>query len=137
MEQFISHLLQFPRRVLLFYWLCFIFPFPFDLVGLPAQLIEPKSQPEWMKAYAEYYGKAYSWIYQTKNEVCEWVGPKVFDKPVVIQMTGSGDTMRNYVGCFCAAVIAVVLAIHWSILLLVLRYFNIHWNGDRWLSGGR
>lgn len=135
MNQFILYLTRFPWRVLLFYWLCFIFPFPFDLVGLPVQLIEPNSQPAWMKPYAEYYGKAYSWIFQTKNEVCQWIGPKVFDKPVVIQMTGSGDTMRNYVGCFCAVVLAVGLALCWSILIAFTRWFNLRWNGDRWLHG--
>ncbi len=28
-------------RFVLFYWICFAFPFPLDLVGLPFQLVEP------------------------------------------------------------------------------------------------
>ena len=133
MDLFTSFLARFPARVMLFYWVCFMFPFPFDLIGLPFQLIEPKEQPAWMKTPAEYFGKASMWVYTTKNEVCQWAGPQFFGEKVTIQMTGSGDTMRAYIGCFCAAGIATGLALVWSFLMLVLRNRAISWNGDAWL----
>lgn len=130
----LTHFLtRYPLRFVLFYWLCFIFPFPFDLVGLPFQLIQPKDQPAWMKTPSEYYGKAYTWMYKTKNEACQWAGEKVFDKKVIIQMTGSGDTMRSYVGCFCAAVIAAGLALLWSFIIIIFKAADLKWNGDAWL----
>lgn len=122
-------------RFICFYWVCFVFPFPFDLVGLPFQLIEPEKQPAWMKPVTEYYGQAYSWIYTTKNDLCKKVAPYISDQPVIIQPTGSGDTMRNYVGCFCAAVIAAGLAIAWSIIMIILHLAGVPWKGDAWLHG--
>jgi hypothetical protein len=52
----------------LFYWICFTFPFPLDLVGLPFQLVKPDYQPAWMKAAGEEYGKVYSWITSQKRD---------------------------------------------------------------------
>jgi len=133
MHAVIDAIRLYPLRLLCFYWICFVFPFPLDLVGLPFQLVEPKNQPAWMSYVAEQYGKAFSKLYSTKNEACEWVGANVFDVKVVIQFTGSGDTMRNYVGCFCTGVIAAAAALAWSIMVLFLRLFNVRWQLDTWL----
>ena len=133
MHAVIDAIRLYPLRVICFYWICFVFPFPFDLVGLPFQLVEPKNQPAWMKPAGEYYGEAYFWLYNRKNDACKWVGTKVFNVEVVIQPTGSGDTMRSYIGCFCAAVIAVTTALAWSIMVLFLRLFNVRWQLDTWL----
>lgn len=122
-----------PLRLACFYWICFVFPFPLDLVGLPFQMVPAKNQPEWMKTTGEYYGKAYSWLYTTKNDACKWAGSQVFDVKVIIQFTGSGDTMRNYVGCFCAGVIAAGLTLAWTIFVLLLRFFEVRWPIDTWL----
>lgn len=135
MPTLLQHLLRFPVRILLFYWVCFVFPFPFDLLGMPFQVIDPEKQPNWMKTPAEYYGKGYAWVYQKKNEACDWVGKEVFNVKVIIQPTGSGDTMRNYIGCFCAAVIATGLALVWTVLLLFLAMWKVSWKGDAWLHG--
>ncbi|MFT3879842.1 MAG: hypothetical protein QM703_09300 [Gemmatales bacterium] len=122
-----------PVRLVCFYWICFVFPFPLDLVGLPFQLVQPKNQPEWMKTVSEYYGKAYSRLYTTRNDACKWVGTNVFDVKVIIQPTGSGDTMRNYVGCFCASVIAAALTLAWTVIVLCFQWFQVRWPLDRWL----
>jgi len=70
-------------RLLLFYWICFTFPFPLDLVGLPFQLVEPHDQPVWMKAAHEKYGEAYSWITRAKNDACTWVGDRMLHVEVI------------------------------------------------------
>ncbi len=133
MHAVIDAIRLYPLRLLCFYWFCFVFPFPLDLVGLPFQLVEPKNQPAWMNYAAEQYGKAFSKLYSTKNEACEWVGTTVFDVKVVVQLTGSGDTMRNYVGCFCAAIIAATAALAWTVIILNLRLLHVRWPVDRWL----
>src|SRR5262249_46858216 len=104
------------------------------LVGMPFQLTEPKDQPDWMKVPAEYIFKAETWLRTTKNDVCKWVGPRLSTEfPVIIQGTGSGDTMRNYVGCFCAGVLAVGLALLWTVFVVILQVVNSPWKADVWL----
>lgn len=125
---------RFLLRFLLFYWICFIFPFPFDLIGLPLQqLFDEKDQPAWMKPAAEAYGNAYFWLYRTENEVCQWVGKRVFDVDVVVQPTGSGDTLRAYVGCFCAGCLALGLALVWSALVFIVHRWKPGWKADAFL----
>jgi hypothetical protein len=104
-------------RFLCFYWICFTFPFPLDLIGIVFGFMEPADQPAWMKAAGEVFNQAYAWIYQQKNDACQWVGTHVLDVEVIIQPTGSGDTMRAYVGCFCALAIAASLALLWTLIL--------------------
>ncbi len=122
-------------RFLLFYWICFIFPFPLDLVGLPFQLVEAEHQPAWMKNAGEYYGKGYSWVYGEKNDVCKWVGDRILHVEVVVQPTGSGDTMRAYVGCFCAGVIAAAAALLWTLNVALVRRWKPKWRADAFLDG--
>jgi hypothetical protein len=128
-------LTRFLQRVLLFYWICFTFPFPLDLIGLPLSIIDPEGQPpwfqpvsesykrnfDWVKSTNEYFRKGITWIDDTEAEVCKWVGTQVLHVEVVIQPTGSGDTMRFYVGCLCAGVIALGLALVWSGMVWVVR----------------
>ncbi|CAN5401430.1 hypothetical protein BH10PLA2_BH10PLA2_04660 [soil metagenome] len=135
---------RFLLRILLFYWICFTFPFPLDLIGLPLGIVDPEGQPPWFqpvsesykKAFAwvkpvnEEYGKPFTWIYEKKTEACKWVGKEVLHVEVITQMTGSGDTMRAYVGCFCAGVIAVGLAILWSVLAWLVRRWKPAWCPD-------
>ena len=64
-------------RFFLFYWVCFTFPFPLDLLGLPFGLVEPKEQPAWMKAAGEAFNGAYGWIGKQKDEACKWVGDRL------------------------------------------------------------
>jgi hypothetical protein len=110
-------------RFLCFYWICFTFPFPLDLIGIVFGFMEPGDQPAWMKAAGAGFGQAYTWIYEQKNEACKWVGAHVLHVDVIIQPTGSGDTMRAYVGCLCALVIAAGLALMWTLIL---------WGVGRW-----
>ncbi len=138
---------RFLMRILLFYWICFIFPFPFDLIGLPLNLLEPEGQPPWMQPVSESYkqtfawvkpanealNKPFAWIAEKQIEVCKWVGKNVFDVEVIIQPSGSGDTLRYYVGCFCAGVIAVGLAIVWSGAAWLLRRWKPDWCPDDFL----
>src|SRR5947209_8450093 len=98
-------------RFVLFYWICFIFPFPLDLVGLPFQFAETKDQPTWMKTAREYYGAGFGWVYGTKTDACKWVGENILGVTIPIQPTGSGDTLRAYVGCLCAVVSAAAAAL--------------------------
>jgi len=122
-------------RLLLFYWICFAFPFPFELIGLPFQLVEPNDQPAWMTAAGGKYGEAYSWMTGTKNEACTWVGDRLLHVEVIIQPTGSGDTMRNYVGCLCAVVIAAVAALLWTGIVLLVTRWKPDWHADGLLHG--
>ena len=108
-------------RFLLVYWICFMFPFPLDLLGLPLQLVEGENQPAWMQGAGAKYGEGYSWLTTTKNDACKWVGDRVLHVEVINQLTGSGDTMRGYVGCLCAVVISAVAALLWTMLVLLLR----------------
>jgi hypothetical protein len=115
---------RYPCCFLLFYWICFTFPFPLDLAVLPFQLVEQKDQPAWIKTAAEGIGKAYQWISEKKGEVCTRVGEDVLHVQVILQPTGSGDTMRAYVGCFCAAVIAAAAACVWMVMGLVVHIWK-------------
>ena len=120
-------------RFLLFYWICFTFPFPLDLIGLPFQLVEAASQPEWMKTARGYYGTAFGWVYEAESGACKWVGETVLGVEVVLQPTGSGDTMRSYVGCLCAAAVAVIAALLWTIFALLMRRLKPGWDLDAFL----
>ncbi len=122
-------------RFLLFYWICFIFPFPFDLVGLPLQLVDATDQPAWMKVAGEYYQEGYSWVSSKKHDACKWVGDHILDVNVIIQPTGSGDTMRAYVGCLCAVVIAAAAALLWTLVVLLVRWWKPDWRPDALLHG--
>ena len=117
-------------RFLLSYWICFAFPFPIDLVGLPFQLVENNDQPAWMKAAAEKYGEGYSWIARVENDACTWVADRILHVEVIIQPTGSGDTMRAYVGCLCAVVIAAVAALLWTAVALLVHRRKPDWDAD-------
>ena len=138
---------RFLLRILLFYWICFTFPFPLDLIGLPLSLLDPEGQPPWLQpvgdlykqAFAwvkpanEAYGKAFTWINTQQTDACKWVGEHVLHVDVIIQPTGSGDTMRCYVGCLCAGVIALGLAIVWSVAAWWLRRWKPAWCPDDFL----
>jgi hypothetical protein len=120
---------------ILFYWICFTFPFPLDLVGLPFGLVEADHQPAWMKKADDGFTKAYTWIEEKKSEACVRVGQKLLHVEVTIQQTGSGDTMRAYVGCLCAAVISGLCAVMWSGLVPVLSLRKPAWKADAALGG--
>jgi hypothetical protein len=122
-------------RFILLYWVCFTFPFPLDLAGLPFALVEPKEQPAWMKAAAEKYGAAFSWIGKQKYDACVWVGARVLHVEAIIQPTGSGDTMRAYVGCLCAVAIAAVAALLWRAVVLLVQRRKPDWDPDVRLNG--
>jgi hypothetical protein len=122
-------------RFLCFYWICFTFPFPLDLVGLPFAFMDPSDQPEWMRATNEGFNQAYLWIHNQKNEACKLVGANILQVEVIIQLTGSGDTMRAYVGCFCALVTAAALALLWAPVRWGLRRWKPMWDPDATLLG--
>lgn len=117
----------------LFYWICFIFPFPFDLVGLPFQLVKPDAQPVWMKTAGEKVDAAFSWMNTKKDDACTRVGDRLLHVEVIIQPTGSGDTMRGYIGCLCAVVIAAVSALLWTAVVPLLQKWKPDWRCDRFL----
>ncbi len=135
MRSVAREIVRFFFRFLLFYWICFTFPFPLDLLGLPFQIVEPDQQPPWMKAANEKYGAAYLWMTTEKNDACKWVGDRVLHVEVIDQPTGSGDTMRAYVGCLCAVVIAAVAALLWTMLVLLLHRWRPDWRPDARLHG--
>jgi hypothetical protein len=113
---------------LCFYWICFTFPFPLDLIGIVFGFMDPRDQPAWMKAAGKGFEQAYTWINNQENEACKWVGTHVLDVDVIIQPTGSGDTMRAYVGCMCAVVIAAGLALLWTLILWALARWKPKWD---------
>jgi hypothetical protein len=119
----------------LFYWICFTFPFPIDLVGLPLQLIETANQPAWMADAGAKYGATYEWLISVKDNACTWVGERVLHVEVIKQLTGSGDTMRAYVGCVCAVVIAAATALMWTAVVLLVQRRKPDWHPDRRLHG--
>ena len=124
---------RFLLRFVLFYWICFTFPFPLDLIGLPFQFVEPVSQPEWMKAASESFGTALGWVYEAESNSCILVGEKVLQVEVILQPTGSGDTMRSYVGCLCAIAVAATAAFLWTILALLIHSLKPTWRLDAFL----
>jgi uncharacterized membrane protein YphA (DoxX/SURF4 family) len=110
-------------RFVCFYWICFTFPFPLALVGLPFQLVESNDPPAWMKSAGEKYTELNSWLTRQRNDACTRVGHRILHVEVIVQPTGSGDTVLNYVSCFCGVVIAAVAAGLWSaVVLLVSRW---------------
>jgi hypothetical protein len=118
-------------RWLSFYWLCFIFPFPMDLVGLPLQVVPTEHQPQWLKTAGTWYSEGYQWVTQTRNEACQYAGTHYLDVEVIVQMTGSGDTLRTYVGCLFAAVLAAACTLLWSLVLVFIP--RIKSVADAWL----
>jgi hypothetical protein len=117
-------------RFFLFYWICFTFPFPLDLAGLPFAFVDPKDQPVWMKAAGETYLVPFSWIAKQKDEACVRVGNRLLHVEVAIQPTGSGDTMRAYIGCACAVAIAAVAALFWTAVVLLVKRRKPDWDPD-------
>jgi hypothetical protein len=63
------------------------------------------------------------------------VGSRILHVDVIIQPTGSGDTMRAYVGCLCAVVAAAALALLWTAGALLLQRWRPDWNADGRLDG--
>jgi hypothetical protein len=120
---------------LLFYWICFTFPFPIDLSLLPFQLVAEKDQPAWMRTAADSLGKAYSWVHDKKGDASTRVGDSILHVQVILQPTGSGDTMRAYVGCLCAAIIAAAAGFLWMVMGLIVRVWKPDWNGNDSLYG--
>ncbi|QEH34631.1 hypothetical protein OJF2_31720 [Aquisphaera giovannonii] len=108
-------------RFILLYWICFTFPFPLDLVGLPFAFAGEEDQPAWMKAAGDGFTAAYSWIGKQKDDACVWAGRRALGVEVIIQPTGSGDTMRAYVGVALAAAIAAVAAPLWTVAVRLVR----------------
>jgi hypothetical protein len=135
MRALVRQIGRYPLYFLLFYWICFTFPFPFDLLVLPFQLVDEKDQPAWMKAAAESVGKAYSWIYDKEGEACTQVGDRILHVQVILQPTGSGDTMRAYVGCLCAAIIAAAAALFWMVIGFIAHKWKPSWSGNAFLYG--
>jgi hypothetical protein len=54
---------------------------------------------------------------------------------VIIQLTGSGDTMRACIGCICAVAIAAVAALLWTAVVWLVRRRKPDWNPDGRLHG--
>jgi hypothetical protein len=136
MQELLS-VLAFPGRLLgrwiLFYWLCFTITLPLELATMPVMLIIPEHQPAWLKSVASGLNEASRWVYETKNKTIKHVGSEYLDTKVIIQMTGSGDTRRNYVGCFLTLIISAALAMLWSIPAELLHHWKPSWKPDNWL----
>jgi hypothetical protein len=128
MRTFAREIVRYCFRFLLFYWICFTFPFPLELVSMPLRFVERDRQPQWMIAAAQRYGEVYSWIARQKDQACTRLSDRVLHVEMIIQPTGSGDTMRAYVGCLCAVVISAVAALLWTavVLLVQRRTQNCH-----------
>jgi hypothetical protein len=122
-------------RFLLCYWICFSFPFPLDLVGIPLGFIETEAQPAWLQAVDKRYSDAYKWTFDQKNDICKWVGDHILHVEVIIQPTGSGDSMRAYVCCLCALGSAAALALLWSQIVRLLDWCKPDWQPDAILLG--
>lgn len=89
---------RFGRRFIWLYLVGFIFPFPLDQI--PYDGLIPFFQC----------------FFDAKNQTIQYIGQEWLKVDVVIQATGSGDTMRNYLGCLCLAIGAMVLSLPWSLL---------------------
>ena len=97
---------RFLQRFILFYWICFTFPFPLDLIGLPLQLVEQKSQPEWLQKASEYYGAPLAGLYDTKNNAnCQLIMAEQLvgrRRSSLSNRQASGDTLRTATSAACA-----------------------------------
>jgi hypothetical protein len=133
MRAFFRAIGRYSLSFLFFYWICFIFPFPLDLSVLPFQLVAEKDQLAWMKAAADGLGKAYSWVHDMKGDACTRVGDSILHVQVILQPTGSGDTMRAYVGCLCAAIIAAAAGFLWMIMGFIVHVWKPSWSGNDFL----
>lgn len=117
-------------RWIMMYWLCFTITLPLDLIQLPAQMTTSSWDPDWIKSTRQHLSTFSNWVEKKKNECIIYVGKEYLDVAVVIKPTGSGDTRRNYVGCFCALVLATGLAALWSILSEMQRAWRPAWQWD-------
>jgi hypothetical protein len=126
--QLLSQLLQ---RWVIIYFVCFTFTLPLELISLPLQVVPAESQPTWLKPVNEKFEQFTKWMTDEQNKIITEVGDKVFDTKVIIQMTGSGDTRRNYVGVFCSAVIALAIALAVTLLFEIQRVWRPTWRFDR------
>jgi hypothetical protein len=135
MKALANGVIRYAFRFVLFYWVCFTFPFPLDLLGLPFSYVDPKDRPTWMTSAGATYSQAYSWITKQKDDACVWVGDRVLHVEAVVQPTGSGDTIRAYVGCLCAVAIAVVAALLWTLVVWWVQRQKPDWDPDSRLHG--
>lgn len=93
------------RWLLRFFWLyCLGFMFPFPLEVL-TELVN-----------AKWVAQAFNWQAALKDQVIRYVGEQWLHVEIVIQPTGSGDTMRNYVSCLILAVASWGLSLVWMVL---------------------
>lgn len=121
---------RFFARWVMIYFICFTITLPIELLTVPLQVVPVESQPEWLKSINSHINSVMVWIGTKKNDVIKVVGQKYFDIKVKIQMTGSGDTRRNYIGAACTAVISLAITIVASLLLELLRVWKPNWRLD-------
>ncbi len=105
----IARLISF--RFLFLYFGLYFLPYPVSfftgLWGLPIPL-------QWIGQGAGYLS---GWFEQATHAAAIWVGGAILglgEGAVVIQPTGSGDTMAEYVKVFCIAVLAIAGTIAWT-----------------------
>lgn len=122
-------------RWIMIYWLCFTITLPLDILQLSAQTTASSWDPDWIKSTRQHLYSFSNWVERKKNDCIIYVGKEYLDVAVVIKPTGSGDTRRNYVGCFCALVLATALAALWSLLAEVQRAWRPAWLWDEKLHG--
>jgi hypothetical protein len=122
---------RFFARWVMIYFICFTITLPIELLTVPLQVVPVESQPEWLKTINKPIFTFMGWVMEQKNNAIKYVGEKYFDLKVKIQMTGSGDTRRNYVGAACTVVISLAITMVVSLLLEVLRVWKPHWRLDQ------
>ena len=78
------------------YFVLYVFPFPLNVIP-----------------YVDAWVAPYDGLW---NAFVPWVGKRLFHLDITVFPNGSGDTTYNYVQVFCFAVIALAVALAWSIL---------------------
>jgi hypothetical protein len=100
------------QRFVVLYFTLYMLPFPLTAFGGLGSLPPPL---RWISQAGAFLSGLFE---QGANALAVWVGEHVLRLgagAVVIQPTGSGDTMLAYVQMFCLAVLAAAAAVAWSL----------------------
>ncbi|HMP04599.1 MAG TPA: hypothetical protein PKC45_19095, partial [Gemmatales bacterium] len=93
--------------------------------ALPCGVIPADVRPDWLESARQAHASLGTRWNDLANEASKWLGSQVFGAEVIIQPTGSGDTLRAYMGCLWAALIAGVLSLLWSLVDFSGRTFAL------------
>lgn len=117
-------------RLAIAYVIIYMLPFPFTLLSYIGRLPLLSEIPG--------FATVLNWIPAgyglVMNPFTEWVGSAVFGVDASFQVTGSGDRTFNYVMLFIQAVVALIVATVWTVLVRARRLSPRVFDGSRVLA---